>query len=193
MTRIIAGSAGGRRIAVPAAGTRPTSDRVRESLFASLDSALAREGRAWEGLRVADLFAGSGALGLEAASRGAGEVSLVERGRAALAVLRRNVDDLALPGTHVIAADALGWCSRATGPFDLVLADPPYDLDAEVLADALASLPLAPGAIVVVERRSGGRCPMPGRWAPNERRYGDTALWYGREAGPTGGSLGSEA
>lgn len=195
MTRIIAGRAGGRRLSVPGSGTRPTSDRVRESLFASLDSALARDGRGWEGLRVADLFAGSGALGLEAASRGAAQVTLVERARPALAVLRRNVAALALPGTQVVAADALAWCSSAApdAPLDLVLADPPYELDAAALAGALAALPLAPGAIVVVERRSGGACPMPERWAPRERRYGDTALWYGRDAGAVSAGPGSEA
>lgn len=183
MTRIIAGAAGGRRLAVPPAGTRPTSDRVRESMFATLESMLLREGRGWEGLRVADLFAGSGALGFEAASRGASSVVLVERARGALAVLRSNAEALGLAGCAVAAADAAAWCRAPRGPFDLVLVDPPYDLPSGEVAVLLTALApsLAPGAVIVVERRAGDPCPLPGGFEADERRYGDTVLWYGRE------------
>lgn len=183
MTRIIAGQARGRRLSVPASGTRPTSDRVRESCFATLDALLLREGRAWSTLRVVDCFAGSGALGLEAASRGASSVTLVEQSRAAIAVLRRNVDALGLPGCSVEAADALVWARRPGTSIDLLLVDPPYDLAAPQVHRMLADLRprLAPGFIVVVERRLGDESGLPDDWDVVDRRYGDTVLWYGRE------------
>lgn len=183
MTRIIAGTARGRRIAVPAQGTRPTSDRVREACFAAIDAMLLREDRAWSELRAVDLFAGSGALGFEAASRGATSVVLVERARPALAVLRQNAAALALPGCRVEAADALVWSRGPGSPIDLLLADPPYDLPDESARELVANLRprLAPGFIAVVERRHGDACPLPPEWDITERRYGDTVLWYGRE------------
>ncbi len=129
MTRIIAGRAGGRRIAVPAGGTRPTSDRVREALFSALtvDPGL-------DGAAVLDLCAGSGALGLEALSRGAEHALFVEADRRASAVLRRNVEALDLPGATVRAASAATVLSGAADRrYDLVLVDPPYaTTDAEV-------------------------------------------------------------
>ena len=106
MTRIIAGSAGGRRLQVPPKGTRPTSDRVRESCFSSLASALLAEGRSWSELSVLDLYAGSGALGLEALSRGAPFVTLVENSREAVRILRVNVTSVGLAGARVLAGDA---------------------------------------------------------------------------------------
>ena len=132
-----------------------------------------REGRSWSSLRVLDLFAGSGALGLEAASRGAAGVVMVERARAAVQVLRSNAAALDLPG-----------------PFDLVLVDPPYELPSDAIASLLDDLPLAAEAIVVVERAAGGaeagRSPLPEQWESEQRRYGDTVLWYGRAAtGPS--------
>lgn len=184
MTRIIAGTAGGRRLRTPpGSGTRPTSDRVREALFSRLDHL-----EAVAGCRVLDLYAGSGALGLEAASRGAASVTLVEAARPAAAVARRNAEDLALPGV-VVVGDSV---ERAllTGPgsrehrVDLVLADPPYDVSEHALADVLRLLVahewLAPAALVVVERSS--RSPEP-CW-PAEldligpRRYGETVMWF---------------
>ena len=105
MTRIIAGSAGGRRLAVPPAGTRPTSDRVREALFSALDSEWRTRGIGWPEVRVLDLYAGSGALGLEALSRGASQAVLVERSRAAAGILRTNVATVDLPGAVVLARD----------------------------------------------------------------------------------------
>lgn len=187
MTRIIAGAAKGRRLSVPPDVTRPTSDRVREALFSALDSALG----AWAGVRVLDLYAGSGALGLEAASRGAAHVTLVERDRRALATLRANVDAVALPGVVVRAGDVVRVVAvPAPEPYDLVLADPPYDLEATEVEQVLARLVdgwLVPGARVVVERdrRRGFSWPTGYRPEP-ERRYGDTvlaaALWYRRDA-----------
>src|SRR6476469_10915414 len=122
VTRIIAGRAGGRRIAVPPAGTRPTSDRVREALFSALTADPGLDGAA-----VLDLCAGSGALGLEALSRGAAHALFVESDRRAAAVLRRNVAGLGLPGCVVRAAPAAAvLAAPADRSYDVVLVDPPY-------------------------------------------------------------------
>jgi 16S rRNA (guanine966-N2)-methyltransferase len=183
MTRIIAGTARGRRLVVPKQGTRPTSDRVRESWFATLDAMVLREGRTWRELRVVDLFAGSGALGLEAASRGAESVVFVEQARPALSSLRTNVATIALPGCSIEAVDVLPWCrQRHEPPFDLAVADPPYDMPAATVTQLLTDLEesLAPGFMVVVERRRGDEPCMPAGWEVVDRRYGDTVLWYGR-------------
>ncbi len=180
MTRIIAGEWAGRRLAVPS-GARPTTDRVREALFSSLEHRL-------PGLlerRVLDVFAGSGALGLEALSRGAAHVTAVERDRSALAVLRRNAAALgAGAALTVVAADA--WQCAPVGPaFDLALLDPPYEVPAQRLADLLDRLArtgvLLPGATVVVERPSrDDAVPLPDAWQRDRRNYGGTAIWYGR-------------
>ena len=180
MTRIIAGRAGGRRIAVPPAGTRPTSDRVREALFSALtaDPGL-------DGVAVLDLCAGSGALGLEALSRGAAHALFVEADRRAAAVLRRNVAHLDLPGAAVRTASAAAvLAAPADRPYDVVLVDPPYAVpDAEVggwLAAATAHGWLADDAVVVVERGRGAAFPWPAPVvALRERRYGDTVLHVG--------------
>lgn len=178
MTRIIAGRAGGRRLAVPPKGTRPTSDRVREALFAALDHDPGLDGAA-----VLDLGAGSGALGLEALSRGAAHALFVESDRRAASVLRRNVADLGLPGAEVRAAPAASvLAGPAPRPFDVVLVDPPYDLpDAEIagwLAAAAAHGWLGADATVVVERAARtGSFPWPDPLrGGRERRYGDTVL-----------------
>jgi 16S rRNA (guanine966-N2)-methyltransferase len=122
MTRIISGQARGRRLSVPASGVRPTGDRAREGLFNSLGTLLDLDGA-----RVLDLYAGSGALGLEALSRGAAEVVLVENGPRVLPVLRANVAALGLPGARVVAGSVPSVVAGAAfGTFDLVLADPPY-------------------------------------------------------------------
>ncbi|MFC4948987.1 16S rRNA (guanine(966)-N(2))-methyltransferase RsmD [Pseudonocardia sp. GCM10023141] len=181
MTRIVAGSAGGRRLAVPPSGTRPTSDRVREALFSALvhDPGLV-------GAAVLDLCAGSGALGLEALSRGATHALFVESDRRAAGVLRRNVADVGLPGATVRAATA---ASVLAGPadraYDVVLIDPPYDVpDAEIagwLTTADGNGWLAPEAVVVVERAARtGPFAWPEPLQPvRERRYGDTVLHTG--------------
>lgn len=193
MTRIIAGAARGRRLAVPGRGTRPTSDRVRESLFSSLDSAHLAAGTSWSQEVVLDLYAGSGALGLEALSRGARAAVLVERSRAALPDLRANVAGVGLPGAHVVAADVarLAGQPAPAGAASVVFADPPYDVAGDVLQAQLAALLaagwIAPGAIVVVERPArDGQSPLPAGWPEDRRRgFGDTVLWYGR-AGSAG-------
>ena len=189
MTRIISGSAGGRRLQTPpGVGTRPTSDRVREALFSRLEHL-----DVLSGARVLDLYAGSGALGLEAASRGAASVLLVESNRAAAAVARANADVIGRPGLRVRAetVERVLAVAPATGDrADLVLLDPPYDVDEETLAAVLGLLVtgqwLAPHALVVVERSS--RSPEP-RWlaplaAMGERRYGETTVWFADVPGP---------
>ncbi|MDQ3152869.1 MAG: 16S rRNA (guanine(966)-N(2))-methyltransferase RsmD [Actinomycetota bacterium] len=181
MTRIVAGRAGGRRLAVPRSGTRPTSHRVREAVFSALEARLVLDGA-----RVLDLYAGSGALGLEALSRGAARVRFVESDRRAVDVLRRNVADLALPGAQVTAAPvATVLTGPSDAPYDLVLLDPPYALPDGDLAGVLAVLTagqwLAPGALIVVERSSRGAAPgWPEGVSPlTERTYGDTRMHYG--------------
>lgn len=193
MTRIISGSARGRRLVVPQHGTRPTSDRVRESLFSTLDSQLLASGERWGSIDVLDLYAGSGALGLEAASRGARRVVLVERARPAAEAIRRNIETLGLPQVRLIAADVQQLTHRADASASmLVLVDPPYDVAAARLADQLAALVdagwIGDGARVVVERpASDAASPLPQPWGDfTQRRYGDTCLWYGRATATTG-------
>ncbi len=181
VTRIIAGTARGRRLAVPSGGARPTTDRVRESMFASLDHMLG----GFVGARVLDLFAGSGALGLEAASRGAAAVVLVERDRPSAAVARTNAETLGLPGVRVVAASVAAHLAGQPEPFDLVLADPPYAMPAPEVEAFLARLTggwLAPDSVVMVERatRGGGFAWPPGLVAWRQRAYGATTLWYGQ-------------
>jgi 16S rRNA (guanine966-N2)-methyltransferase len=183
VTRIIAGAARGRRLKVPPGEARPTTDRVRESLFASLDHTLG----GFAGARVLDLFAGSGALGLEAASRGASHVVLVERDRAAAAVIRENATAVGAPGVRVVPASVSTYLAGDPEPFDLVLADPPYAVNQADVTQFLTALTqgwLAPGAVVVVERPTrGGAVGWPaGVVALREVRYGATTLWYGRAA-----------
>src|SRR5215203_6104756 len=182
MTRIIAGTAGGRVLRTPPGpGTRPTSDRVREAVFSALD---ARD--AIRGHRVLDLYAGSGALGLEAASRGAASVVLVESDPRAAAVIRRNAADLHLAGVDVDRSTVLAALDREPTPdevADLVLVDPPYSLgEAELAAvlDRLAAGWLAPEGLLVVERST--RSPEPAwpsgiRRFGKPRRYGETTVW----------------
>lgn len=182
MTRIIAGRAGSLVIDVPDAGTRPTSDRVRESLFGALESADALRGAA-----VLDLYAGSGALALEAVSRGAASADLVEKSPRAASVAQRNAGRVAKAlaagvaiRVHRSSADAFLRTTGAT--FDLVFLDPPYDVGETELSSTLALLVprLAQGADVVIERAS--RSPEPalpaGLTPTRSKRYGDTTLWW---------------
>ena len=125
MTRIVAGAAGGRRLKVPAAVTRPTSDRVREALFSSLVAA-----RELAGARVLDLYAGSGALGLESASRGATAVTLVDDSLAAVSVMRQNMSTVGLPGIRVVKAKVRDFLTTPARPHDIVFLDPPYAVPA---------------------------------------------------------------
>ena len=181
MTRVVAGSVGGRTLRVPAAGTRPTSDRVREALFSRLEHL-----RLVDGARVLDLYAGSGALGIEAASRGAAAVTLVDSARAAVDVCRLNAATLGLTGVTVVADRAERFARRpAAAPWDLVFLDPPYELaDADLVVVLEALVPaLAPRGVVVVERSA--RSPEPawpaGLVGTDRRAYGDTIVWF---AGP---------
>lgn len=175
MTRIVAGSARGRRLDVPAgAATRPTADRAREGMFSSLQSLVDLEGA-----RFLDLYAGSGALGLEALSRGAGAATLVESDPRALAVLRANTARLALPA-EVVEQDVADFLGGEPVPYDVVALDPPYELDVDPVLPAL--LPwLAEEAVVVLERRTRGPAPTwpAGLEAVRSRRYGEATLWYG--------------
>ena len=181
VTRVVAGSVGGRTLRVPAAGTRPTSDRVREALFSRLEHL-----RLVDGARVLDLYAGSGALGIEAASRGAAAVTLVDSARAAVDVCRLNAATLGLTGVTVVADRAERFARRpAAAPWDLVFLDPPYELaDADLVVVLEALVPaLAPRGVVVVERSA--RSPEPawpaGLVGTDRRAYGDTIVWF---AGP---------
>jgi 16S rRNA (guanine966-N2)-methyltransferase len=191
MTRIISGVARGRTLKVPAKGTRPTSDRVRESLFSALQSRLLADGLDWADICVLDLYAGSGALGLEALSRGAREVWLIENNRAAATVIASNIETLDLPGAHVLSSDAAVVARvrpPAAAPANIVLADPPYDVSISVMralvADLVAAGWLAADAHVVIERPAReNESPFPDDWENQSRRMGDTVLWYGRAVG----------
>ncbi|HEU4568836.1 MAG TPA: 16S rRNA (guanine(966)-N(2))-methyltransferase RsmD [Marmoricola sp.] len=187
MTRIIGGTAGGRRLRTPVgAATRPTSDRVREALFSTLESELG----SLTGLRFLDLYAGSGAVGLEAMSRGAGAVTLVESDRRTARLAEDNARTLGMHRAEVVAhpvTRVLGQPPRA--PYDLVFADPPYPMSAPEVAQAMTLLVthewLAVGAMVVVERSTRSVEPdWPASLARvRGREYGETVLWYLR-SGP---------
>lgn len=183
MTRIIAGFAGSLRLEVPGSGTRPTSDRVREAIFSALEARdLVR------GARVLDLYAGSGALGLEAASRGAASVTLVEKDTRAAAVCRRNAARVsaAAPAETIaistVAQTASTYLTDAPGPWDVAFLDPPYNLGDSALASTLELLApkLAQDAVVLIERDTRSREPAwPAGLAPTRStKYGDTTLWW---------------
>jgi 16S rRNA (guanine966-N2)-methyltransferase len=187
MTRVIAGAAGGRRLAVPPGrGTRPTSDRAREGLFSTWESLVGP----LEGLRVLDLYGGSGAVGLEALSRGAAHVLLVESDARAVRTIRQNVRGLALPGAEVRAgrAEQLVRAEAPGEPYDVVFLDPPYAVGDHELCEILLTLRargwLTGGALATVERSTrGGEFRWPaGFEGLRSRRYGEGTLWYGRAA-----------
>ena len=173
--RVIAGTYGGRRLqAPPGEATRPTSDRVREALFSILGDRV-------QGARVLDLFAGSGALGVEALSRGAASATFVDSAPAAIRALRANLEALGAEA-EVVRADALHWLRSAPAAarqYDLVFLDPPYRRAGELGAPLSAALApvLAAGALVVAEadRRAPLELTMP---ATDERRYGDTLIRF---------------
>jgi 16S rRNA (guanine966-N2)-methyltransferase len=183
VTRIVAGTLKGRRLATPAGqATRPTSDRVREALFGALGDLT--------GTRFADLYAGSGAIGLEAASRGAAHVLLVESDPRAGRVIRDNIAALHVGEVVKLAPSRVESIliggPGVAGPYDIVFADPPYETGegevSAILRDLVGYRWLAVDALVVVERSS--RSPEPG-WVngitgERSRRYGETMLWYGR-------------
>jgi 16S rRNA (guanine966-N2)-methyltransferase len=187
MTRIIAGVARGRRLAVPEGqSTRPTSDRAREGLFSALDAWYGGEGDL-AGLRLLDPFAGSGAIGLEALSRGAAAALLVESDRKAAAAIEQNLRTLALPGGRLLVdrAERVAAMLCADPPYDVLFIDPPYVLETDrvlaLLADFASNGWLAADAMVCVERAT--RDPAwvwpPGFERPRSRAYGEGTLWYG--------------
>lgn len=182
MTRIIAGRAKGRRLRTPPGEhTRPTTDRVREALFSAVES--------WcgslQGLRFLDLYAGSGAVGLEAWSRGAEAVTFVESDKATAALIQTNAREVGFAAADVRALRVVNaLAAPPSQPYDVVFSDPPYPLSETDLADDLRRLAdgwLAPDALVVVERSR--RSPEP-TWpvaieGDRDKRYGETTLWYG--------------
>jgi 16S rRNA (guanine966-N2)-methyltransferase len=207
VARVIAGEAGGRRLAVPGGrDTRPTSDRAREGLFATIASMLG----SLDGARVLDLYAGSGAVGLEALSRGAEHVLLVEHGARAARVIRENIEAIGLPGAVLTADRVERVLARGPAParaqdapagaqdapdeaqddteggrYDVVFADPPYALADAAVSQILSLLAgqgwLAPGALVIVERATrSGPVSWPDGFVPDRaRRYGEATFWYG--------------
>ena len=187
MTRIIAGAHGGRRLAAPAgATTRPTADRVREALFSALEAMTDLSGA-----RFLDLYAGSGAVGLEALSRGAVHALLVESDARAARAIRDNIAALRLaPAARLVSGKVTAVLAAPPdgGGYDVVFADPPYVLPGAELTAVLDALVsggwLAAGAVVAVERSTRGE-PLTwvdGITAERSRRYGETTLWYGRRS-----------
>lgn len=187
VTRIVAGRLGGRRLdPPPGSRTRPTTDRVREALFSTLESLTGLAGA-----RFADLYAGSGAVGLEAYSRGAGHVLLVESDPRAGRAARANIAALQVaPAVQLVTAPVQAVLAAGVGgpPYDIVFADPPYTLAGDQLAAVQRGLLdggwLAGEAVVVVERATRS---APLRWVSplaglQPRRYGETTLWYGRRS-----------
>ncbi|MEU1387474.1 MULTISPECIES: 16S rRNA (guanine(966)-N(2))-methyltransferase RsmD [unclassified Nonomuraea] len=186
MTRIIAGSAGGRRLAVPPGrGTRPTSDRAREGIFLTLDSLYGlREAR------VLDLYAGSGAVGLESLSRGAAHALLVESDAKAIRTIRANIQSLGLEGAELAADKVERVLARPPEePYDIVFADPPYALGDGEVTRVLELLRdngwLMDQGLVAFERETRGKSLMwpEGYVEERVRRYGEASVWYGRAAG----------
>jgi 16S rRNA (guanine966-N2)-methyltransferase len=183
VSRIIGGEAGGRRIKAPTGkGTRPTSDRVREALFSAVDADLG----SLHGLRFLDVYAGSGAVGLEARSRGAGVVTLVEQDRRTADVIRDNVRSLGFGQVEVVVSSAARFVERPPrAPYDVVFLDPPYAVPVDEVVEVLRTMQeldwLTTDALVVVERSSRGPdLTWPEGYTPSRRRkYGETTLWYG--------------
>jgi 16S rRNA (guanine966-N2)-methyltransferase len=200
VARVIAGEAGGRRLAVPdGRETRPTSDRAREGLFATVASIVGP----LTGTRVLDLYAGSGAVGLEALSRGASRVLLVESGARATAVIRQNIEAIGLPGATLMADRVERVLARGpeqtpapggaqdvrerpgSGRYDVAFADPPYAMADAEISRVLSLLTdegwLAPEALVIVERATrSGPVRWPDGFVPDRaRKYGEATFWYG--------------
>lgn len=189
MTRIIGGTAGGRRLLTPKGDrTRPTSDRVREAFFSAVESRMGT----WSGLRVLDLYAGTGAIGLEALSRGAAAATAVEHDQRTAALVRRNAATLDLPlevVTRAVRTHLAESAPRDRAPgaaYDVVFSDPPYPLEDAAVVEDLELLArggwLAQDALVVVERSSRSGAPAwPEGYEPERvRTYGETLLAFAR-------------
>jgi 16S rRNA (guanine966-N2)-methyltransferase len=187
VTRIIAGAHGGRRLSAPAGAlTRPTSDRVREAFFSALDSMTDLSGA-----RFADLYAGSGAVGLEALSRGAAYALLVEADARAARTIRDNIVALKVGAAARLVTGKVSQVLAGPpegGAYDVVFADPPYAVTDREIAEVQQALVdfgwLAPDAVLVIERATRGGAPgwVDGVIADRSRRYGETTLWYGRRS-----------
>jgi 16S rRNA (guanine966-N2)-methyltransferase len=185
VTRIIGGSAKGRRLRTPSGdATRPTSDRVREALFSALESWLG----SLHGLRVLDLYAGSGAVGLEAASRGAAAITAVESDRRTATLVTANARTLGFAVEVLSQPVARVLAGRPGAPYDVAFLDPPYPMPNAEVVDALALLVrndwLKPGAAVVLERSARSVEPAwpTGLGPVRQKKYGETLLWYLRRA-----------
>ncbi|MDO5720181.1 MAG: 16S rRNA (guanine(966)-N(2))-methyltransferase RsmD [Actinomycetaceae bacterium] len=177
MTRIVAGEYRGRVLRVPDKGTRPTSERVREALFSRLES--------WDeiaGAAVLDLYAGSGALGLEALSRGARSCVLVDQARGAYRAVTDNISRNRIAGAKAVKSEALRFLNTTDGKFSLVFLDPPYDCDPTDFLAVLRALRsrVIPGALIVVE--DSARSPQPqwpsGYICDSQRKWGETRVWF---------------
>jgi len=199
LTRIIAGSHRGRRLSAPTGdATRPTTDRVREALFSAIAAwsgrAAEAAGDSLRGLAFADLFAGSGAVGLEAASRGADAVLLVESSARAAAVTGRNIAELELRGVVTLRVERVERLvsGRPSRTYDVVFLDPPYGLPSTELAEVVAAVVgngwLEPDGLLVVERsrRTADLDWPPGFELSWRRDYGETTLLFGRASDPAG-------
>ncbi|AOZ72824.1 16S rRNA (guanine(966)-N(2))-methyltransferase RsmD [Boudabousia tangfeifanii] len=178
MTRIIAGTAKGRELKVPPKGTRPTSSRVREAIFSRLDH--------WNLLNeaeVLDLCAGSGSLGLEAASRGAARVEAVELAAPAARLIKQNAQALGLSQVNVVVANVQKFLTMNPHPQQLVFFDPPYDLSNDFVTEVLELVAtgwLAPEGVIVLERSIRSEVPL---WPESlsllaEKKYGETQIYY---------------
>lgn len=176
--RIIGGEAKGRRLMTPEEGTRPLTGRAKEALFSILGDRV-------EGVGVLDLYAGSGSLGLEALSRGAAGVVFVERDRAALAVLERNIEAVGMGG-EIESAAVTDFLDRSTGRFGVAFVDPPYAMEDTEVEHVLSLVEprLEAGSWVIVHRRAGGARPESDNLRlVDQRRYGDTELWLYQKEG----------
>jgi len=183
MTRIIGGDFRGRSIKVPDAETRPTSSRVREAIFSSVEHAVS----GLDDLRVLDLFSGSGAFGIESISRGAAEAVLIEKDLRAADTLHTNVANFGIKNARVVIADAFTDVAQKSGrgTFDVVFIDPPYSFEDQVVDILIANLVqndwLNEYAVIVVERGSRSQVQWPDSVEELRKKvYGDTSIWYGQ-------------
>lgn len=183
MTRIIGGDFRGRSIKVPDAETRPTSSRVREAIFSSVEHAVS----GLDDLRVLDLFSGSGAFGIESISRGAAEAVLIEKDLRAADTLHTNVANFGIKNARVVIADAFADVAQKSGrgTFDVVFIDPPYSFEDQDVNTLIANLVkydwLNEYALIVVERGSRSQVHWPDSVEELRKKvYGDTSIWYGQ-------------
>ena len=183
MTRIIGGDFRGRSIKVPDAETRPTSSRVREAIFSSVEHAVS----GLDDLRVLDLFSGSGAFGIEAISRGAAEAVLIEKDLRAADTLHSNVASFGIKNARVVIADAFTDVAQKSGrgTFDVVFIDPPYSFEDQDVNSLITNLVqndwLNEYALIVVERGSQSHVDWPDSVEELRKKvYGDTSIWYGQ-------------